>query len=345
MGAGLGLIGWTAVGFAQPTARPRVRFTYARASGAEGCPPAENVRDAVAARLGYVPFDDRAASRVDVRVEGVGRGLRARVTWLDADDRTLGERELSARAGQCAALIEQAALTMSLAIEALPAPTVSSSVPSVTDVAPAPPVPPSTGGTRVTVIDVVTETTLRPRATEPARAEGTAAPRVVVSGALGGAVVLGSQPSPTLAVTLELGVRWRRVALAVEGRLDAAVTAVTGAGASVSTERRGVTVLPCGWWSLGSGPVAFGGCAVAAFGWLSGRGANVAMPREDQTWVFSVGGRGVLSFAVARWIDLRLWAEIDAAVRRGVVRIDGAVAWEELPVVGAVGAGLAVRIP
>lgn len=336
----LALLAWMIhphLSWAQNEPRARVRFTYARGRGAERCPSPEAVRDAVSARLGYVPFDEHARARIDLRIDRAARGVRALVSWLDADEHTLGERELHGSLDRCDQLVEDASLTISIAIDALPR-----EAPSAPAAAPNESV--STTTTSVVNVELVTTSAPTPVGRPPPMAP--TAPRGELWAVGGGALSLGTQPSPGLGATLELGARWRSIALGVEGRFDAptAVTSQSGGG-TTSTSRQSLTALPCAIVRLDSTTLRLGVCASASIGWLSGRGQNVTSPREDSTWLASAGARVFLGFALASHLELRLRAELHAAVRRAVVHLDGAVAWEESPITGSLGIGVAVRFP
>jgi hypothetical protein len=98
------------------TAR-RARLVSLRGPATETCPPESDLRDAVAARLGYDPFFTWARDTlfVEVAAEPPG-GFVARVKLVDGDNTVRGERELHARKA-CADLVPALALTISLAID------------------------------------------------------------------------------------------------------------------------------------------------------------------------------------------------------------------------------------
>lgn len=322
---------------AQDVARPRVRFTYARGVGVERCPSVEEVRDTVAARLGYVPFDDRATHRIDLRIERSARGLRARVSWLDGEERTLGERDHEMPAARCVELVEAAALDISIVVDtlpreapALPAPVALQSEP----IAPPTPMRPPSGAAQIVPIARAPAAEALP---SPTRFEGWVG--------LGAVLTFGTQPDPGLGGTLELGLRWRMLALAVEGRLDAPTTTATTGEGRANTSRTGLSVMPCGVAPRGASQIRLGGCAVAAFAWLAGRGENVMIPREDDAWLFAVGGRLFAGFALGRHVELRAHVDVMVPVRRAVVRLDGGVLWEEAAVGGMGGLKVVGHFP
>ena len=54
--------------------KPRARLSFSAPAGT-GCPSETELRRAVAARLGYVPFDDQAERRVRARIKTAGSAL------------------------------------------------------------------------------------------------------------------------------------------------------------------------------------------------------------------------------------------------------------------------------
>jgi hypothetical protein len=79
------------------------------------CAPGDALELAVTRRLGVSPFDERARDRVTVEIEeDAASSLVATVVWEGADG-TTGRRVL--RAASCDALVERAAVTISVLLE------------------------------------------------------------------------------------------------------------------------------------------------------------------------------------------------------------------------------------
>lgn len=97
--------------------RPTATFSYERARGAERCPESSEVEEAVAARLGYVPFRPGAELHVVARIESDPRGLLATVEVLDAEGRSVGGRTIRSRTRDCEELSRALALAVSVAID------------------------------------------------------------------------------------------------------------------------------------------------------------------------------------------------------------------------------------
>ncbi|HEX6836978.1 MAG TPA: hypothetical protein VF334_10425, partial [Polyangia bacterium] len=86
---------FAATGAAAPPPKPRFALLYdARAS--LGCPPADSLRAAVAAELGYEPFRDDAATTLSITVRPSHAGVRGRVEMRLADGQRVGQRDLTA---------------------------------------------------------------------------------------------------------------------------------------------------------------------------------------------------------------------------------------------------------
>lgn len=110
------LVGAAPAGAQQQPTRPTARLAYT-ADPAGRCPDAAALRQAVASRLGQDPFEDDARAVLRAAITRSRAGLLGRVSALDADGHEVGSREVTARAGACADLVEMMAVTASLAFE------------------------------------------------------------------------------------------------------------------------------------------------------------------------------------------------------------------------------------
>ena len=146
----LGVLLTASLALADPgPASPRVRLEIE--GGPAGCFDAQAVRDSVAARLGYQPFDDRAGSLVRISFTSREGGLWARVVRWDEGGRSLGERGFSG--STCAQLLPEVELALAIAIDPLsltrppaapapaatPAPAILATAPSPLPLTPASP--------------------------------------------------------------------------------------------------------------------------------------------------------------------------------------------------------------
>src|SRR5205823_12136080 len=128
-------------------ATPSARLIYVQQSGAERCPDEQQLRSAVAARLGYDPFFPTAQQTVIAEISHAKRGFRGRVEVVDDAGHARGERVIDSASEDCAEMMRSLALAISIAVDDLDvAPAVKSPAPppssSPAAPAPAPPTPP-----------------------------------------------------------------------------------------------------------------------------------------------------------------------------------------------------------
>src|SRR5262245_60495222 len=97
-------------------AAPRVQLSYVRESGAESCPSAVELRQAVTARLGYDAFEERAEGAVLARLRRSERGFVGSIELVDAAGRPQGERELYTPGESCREMGQALALSISIAL-------------------------------------------------------------------------------------------------------------------------------------------------------------------------------------------------------------------------------------
>jgi hypothetical protein len=106
---------------AQPAGtRQAPTLSWQRLPGAESCPPLRQVASKVDAHLGGFGLvsPSEARSFVDASVEPVEpSGFRVRITLSDEADTVLGVRELVEEAGDCARVVDAAALAIALLID------------------------------------------------------------------------------------------------------------------------------------------------------------------------------------------------------------------------------------
>src|SRR5689334_19329560 len=74
---------------------PQAQLRYEREGGTESCPDEDELRHAVAARLGYEPFSAGSKRVVSVRVTRRPRELVGRVEIHDENGALKGSRELT----------------------------------------------------------------------------------------------------------------------------------------------------------------------------------------------------------------------------------------------------------
>jgi hypothetical protein len=283
---------------------PRARLSYWREAGAERCPDESAVRGAVAARLGYDPFNASAEARktITVVLSGSARGLQARLVLTDDSGEVGGRRELKARGNDCAALADTVVLAISLAIDPL-------------RFAEGPPSPEA----RQLPVEKPAETVARPAP----------APLPKYRGRLGAGPLasLGTAPGVSFGFTVTGGLRARRWSLNLEVRADIPSTQSVPAG-SVTTAIYVGAVAPCFHAAV------FAGCALVIAGAQISHG-DFAVSQDATTPYVAVGLRSALEFPIARKLELQVQADLLATLIRSVFLVDDKEAYSNDRVSGA----------
>jgi hypothetical protein len=242
-----------------------VRFRYVLGRGAEQCPDIGAMREAVAARLGYVPWHPAGARTILVAVAADGGGLRARVELRDGAGSVTGVRELFSPSRDCNELTAAVELAISIAIDPL----------SLTRRPP----PPAPAHDREPVPEPGRAAPRNPRT---AAGEGAGAERLQISASVGGLVAFGSAPAVAGGVTFQGRLRKRAASVALEGRVD--LPAYRDAlGGQVSSSLILGSVQGCyhRWHLMG--------CGIFAAGALRAAGHQLA-DAESHTVAYLAGG-------------------------------------------------------
>lgn len=106
-----------AQGQAAPAATASAELGWVRLEGAESCPDARAMREAIAKRLGRDPFDREAGPLIEAVASRSEQGWQARISARAAGGELVGSRELGSRAERCESLAEAAALAIALVID------------------------------------------------------------------------------------------------------------------------------------------------------------------------------------------------------------------------------------
>jgi hypothetical protein len=308
----LEVVTWSLAVRSEPASRVHLRYTLGE--GAARCPAEAAVRDSVAARLGYEPWADRAPRTIIVAVGLVGQLLRARVELRGVQGKIDGVRELSSSRLDCQELSAAVELAISIAIDPLsfgraPAPPLAES-----------PRPPQA------------QAPVEGKA-PPLRSPVTSADRALhVAASVGGHVAIGSAPSIAGGVTLQGRLRWRRLSLGIEGRVDLpAYRDVPGGQISSSLLLGGL--LGCFHYRW------LAGCALVTAGAL--RAAGHGIPNaESATLAYAAGGiRLGVELPIFSIIALRLHGDLLAPFTRITLRESDTRAeiWSTPPLSGAFG--------
>jgi hypothetical protein len=316
----------------------RATLQVERGPRLRGCPSDASLARAVAARLGYDPFQGGVGIAVRAHIEARGRGLTASVEARAEDGALLGRRELSSEHGDCEELARALALAISVAIDpfvltrsdaevvepaprleavegALSPPPYESSSPAV-----APIVPPA------------------PAAPPRASARAPASPHLALT--LDVLVGYGAVPSVRPAGALSLW--WRassRLGLEAELRYDGPGEAAGARGGAVRASAVSGRVYLC------AGPTLWGLCAGSAQGLLLASGSGVDRPARAVGWVPAASAFFYVSWP--RWprhlLQLRVGA--DTPLRRVALEVNSVDAWSTPRVCVWGGVGFGFRVP
>jgi hypothetical protein len=316
---------------AAPPART-ARLTYTRGAGASDCPDIDVIRAGVAARLGYEPFDDSAASLVSATVSRTGHVLEARIEIAGADGKPTAERKLASRQHDCVELASAMELAISIAIDPLAGGRPRSEAP-----APPPPAPPPAPAPPPPQVIVIREPA--PPAPPPP------APRVptVFQVRLGGLGAVGSAPAAAAGGTLQASVRRGSFSLGLEGRGDlASTTTFIFNGAPVGDMQTSLlmgALVPCAFRGL------FEGCALLSAGEVRASARGLAMPQQATAPFLAVGARVGLEIPLGSILSAGAHADVLAPITETVLRVSGQPVWTSPAISGAFGATIGARFP
>ena len=330
---GIGVFSCSAWADAFPTSR----LTYARGSGAEGCPEETIVRQAVAARLGYDPFFAAADKTIVARILRSREDLRATVELVDDHGIVRGVREFKARNGQCDELVATMALAISIAID----PTNPGILGGPPKARPEPP-----GSTPASLerpapasapIAPASRPAQQPEADVPEPpAQRVESSTVRVTAALFAA--FGTAPAATTGLALSAGIRKGFWSVNAEGRAELPGTAEAGIG-QIRTSLWAGALLPC----LHFDPLSL--CASAWLGSLRAQGIGFPTSATDHAPYAAAGLRlGVEIPMTAHWA---FYPSIDVLGPLFPVdlQVDGSSHWRMPDISAFLRGGVAARFP
>jgi hypothetical protein len=288
-------------------AHPEVVLRYERDEGAEVCPGADDLRAAVAARLGYDPFAEaRELDTLTVRIRRVGSGLEGTLERRDSSKRPRGTpTTITSKSGDCAELAASLAVGIAIAVDPLsilqaaPVPAAAVSAPR------AQPLPPPVA----TAPAVVAPEAPVPRG----------APVLLHVGA-GPSLAVDALPSPSFGARAFFGVSRGIFELDLEGQFYAP-TSQQGPGGSVEASLLLGTLAPClRYWLVV-------GCVDLSLGQLQGTGNGFGHPHDGDTFYAAAGVRGGLEIPLGRTFALRLMVEGQAPLRPTQLDASGSPIW------------------
>lgn len=303
--------------------RVHASLTYAPDADIERCPTATELEDAVAARVGYDPFDGSTtgadASRREV-VVAVHRRAGGIVGVLELRGPRPGIRELASPSGDCRELLDALAVAIAIGIDPAsltrppgepPAPAPAPAPAAVGVVAPAPAPSPD-------------------RVSEPAKEP------VDVRVGAGPVVLFGELPATAAGIDLGIGARWKWLEPTVEGIATLPVSLSTPQG-QVTASLIAAALVPCG-----HADVIFV-CVGLTLGALRGEGDAVASPRRGSQLYSAASARGGAEVALSRTVWLRGYAEAVAPVTRIALQLAAQDVWRVPSVAARVGVAAGIR--
>lgn len=314
-------------GVARAGDRIHARLTYGPDPDVERCPTARELRDAVAARIGYDPFEAAPAGEAEaepreviVRVHKAAAGI---VGSLELRGPHPGQRELASPRGDCREVLDSFAVAIAIGLDPSSLTRPSGDPPPSPPPSPAPPsLPPAMEAPG-------------PPAERPGAPLAQSDPIDVRLGA-GPVVLFGELPAAAPALAVAVGLRRRWLEPGVEGLATLPVSQSSGAG-SVTASLLAVTLLPCGHAS-----VLFG-CLGLTLGRLRGEGEGVAGPLHGSELYMAASARGGAELAVTRSIWIRGYAEAVAPLTRITLQLAAQDVWRVPSVAARVGAAAGIR--
>jgi len=294
---------------------PRAQLVVERAAGAESCPDARGLSDAVGARLGYEPFADAAELRIRVRFGRSDCALRGTVEAFDREGTPKGEKKIESKRGDCGEVAQAVTLTIAILLDPK---TGLVKPPSETKPEPdplAPPPPPE-----------------KPPEPPPAPPPSIV-PRVRVS-AIGS---VGAEPAASIAGRVAIGVAVRRFSVDAELRADLPRDAT-------ANDKKVTTGLLLGALALCIRSGIAEGCVVGSAGALSSD-AEKGSPKNDSSFHLAVGPRLGVVVPLTGILSLQAYGEVPFVLTRTTVHVDGDEVWTTPLVSALLGLGLEVRFP
>jgi hypothetical protein len=305
------------------------RLVFLRGQNTETCPDEQALRDSVAARLGYDPFNPWAPNTLFMELERDGNGFVARIKLVTRENLVRGARTLRATSS-CADLVPTLGLTISLAID--PMGEARSHPPEG--------LPPSERPvTPIESHDVATDARLpSDDLTTEQRPEAPSTP-VRLSVGLGGLGSIGTAASPAIGGILFGGARWRDLSVSVEVHADVPASAEASSSGRVSSLIVAGALLPCHHTD------AFFACGRGELGAISAKGLDVSSPGSKSALWAEVGGRIGYELPFDRTFALRAHVDGGVVLTRYQLRLGGEKVFEHPLFCAGLGISLAVHLP
>ena len=318
---------------AEPPGRPTARLEYQRKKGAEQCPGEGELRAYVAARLGRDPFTPSSSRRIVSTVARKGRGFVGTMDLFENGEKSWSQGPIEDP--DCVRLVDEI-LALAMVINLSEPPTASPAEPSppVSTPAPAPSPPPA---------EKPAPPGEEPAAVGPDLGLGPdPAPEAArVRLAFGSGVELGDGPTPSPVFSLNAGVRWPVVSIALEARSDLPLTGTSAGGVPVQTHVVAGAVMGC----LHARSLYLYGCGMFAAGLQRGGDPRSASGLMSTVYA-GAGGRGGVEVPLTPRVAVQLTGDLLAAIHpiaiRGQMNAGDPLreVWRSAPVAGAFQGGL-----
>jgi len=318
-----GLLLLASIATAHAQARPSAQLRYRHPPELADCPDELELRNAIAGRLGYDPFEPTAPRLVLATIARDATGLHADIEIRGDDNTVLGTRRLSAARNDCRELGSAMELAISVAIDplSLSRPPLPPAPPPPPPAAPEPiapqPQPPPPPPTAAVAVE-----------TRVARPLSLRASASLLSS-------LGAGPAIDAGFAVQIGLRSGMVSLGLEGRGDLPASATelpTGGG--VQSSLLLAALVPCIHYRVARG------CAVAGAGELYGSGIHVDQPHDQHTFYAAAGARAGIELHLAGRLSLDVHVDLLGTLTRTTLRLANMDVWTTPPVSAALGVGV-----
>jgi hypothetical protein len=302
----------------------RARLEYERSQGAEACPGALDIREAVAERVGFDPFDDNSSRVLRCRIQADAQGLHAEITTQAADGGVAGVRHLTSADRTCHDLAPALLFVLSLAART-PEETPDKSASAGADDPDAPHGAPTASRPSVAIAPTVARAAVEPVvAVKRPLAVQVSAAVFATEASLPG-------PSAGAAVAVGVGRDQLSVLLEVAGEVPRSLAL---AGGQATVWRATGALLPCRSHRL------LLGCAMVGVGLLHGAGVAIPEARSATGPWIGVGGRLGARFPLASALSLEARADVVIPVLRTRLLVGQAAVWTTPAVSGALGVAI-----
>lgn len=300
-----------------------MRLAYTREPGTTHCPDAQELGDAISARVRGSVFDPSAAASLVVVAQGGGGRHQGIAELRDAAGTPVWKVSIGPLPQDCAAVMD--ALALSIAIK-LGSPRSAPAAPVAghrwfgveSERLPAP--PPGSA---------------QPQGT-PDRPSTASRGASSLRGRLGviGSLDLAGTPGPALGLALDGGLRWPSFSLSLEARVNPPASGTVATGNEVHLSRYTGALVPCGHW-LGY----LIACGLVQLGAVRGT-SNAMHPEAGTAFYAAAGARLGVEIPLGAHLALRFVLDGLGVMARPGLRIGGEPQWTAPPACASLGGGL-----